>query len=83
MSASLKNAIFHSEKINKISDKLQSISVEVENDKYARVESVDQRLNNLNEQIDEYTELMNKKFNIVRENLSKINRSLEEDNQQN
>jgi hypothetical protein len=41
MSVSLKNAIFHSEKINKISDKLQSISVEVENDKYSRVEAVD------------------------------------------
>jgi len=41
MSVSLKNAIFHSDKITKISEKLNSISVGVENDKYARVENVD------------------------------------------
>jgi hypothetical protein len=49
MSVSLKNAIFHTEKISKISEKLKSIQVEVENDKYARVESLDNRLENLNE----------------------------------
>ena len=48
MSVSLKNAIFHTEKISKISDKLKSIHVEVENDKYARVEALDRRLENLN-----------------------------------
>jgi hypothetical protein len=41
MSGSLKNAYFNSEKISKISEKLNSISVGVENDKYARVENVD------------------------------------------
>ena len=49
MSVSLKNAIFHTEKISKISEKLKSIQVEVENDKYSRVESLDNRLENLNE----------------------------------
>jgi|688.fasta_scaffold1342379_1 hypothetical protein len=49
MSASLKNAIFHTEKISKISEKLNSIQVGVENDKYARIEAVDNRLANLNE----------------------------------
>ena len=44
MSASLKYAIFHSDKISKISEKLTSISVGVENDKYSRVENVDARL---------------------------------------
>jgi hypothetical protein len=56
MSVSLKNAIFHTEKISKISDKLKSIQVEVENDKYARVETLERRLENLNEQIGDYTE---------------------------
>jgi hypothetical protein len=51
MSVSLKNAIFHSDKITKISEKLNSISVGVENDKYARVENVDQRLQTLDDQI--------------------------------
>ena len=49
MSVSLKNAIFHTEKISKISDKLKSIQVEVENDKYSRVEVLDRRLENLNQ----------------------------------
>jgi hypothetical protein len=38
MSVNLKSAIFHSDKITKISEKLNQISVGIENDKYARVE---------------------------------------------
>lgn len=90
MSVNLKNVIFHSDKITKISEKLNQISVGIENDKYARVELVDQRLSSLEDQISQFSDQLNKKFALLKENvkiylikIGKINKNLEDENNNN
>ena len=62
----------HSDRIYRISEKLNGIQLGVEYDKQGKYEQLDGKLKVLFEQHEEFQEAMAKKFSILRENVHKF-----------
>lgn len=69
------------ERLSKISERLTNIHLNIENDKYSKYEEVEVRIANLDEKVIETNEINFKSFNQVKDQISKIIQSIEEDRQ--
>lgn len=69
------------DRLGKISERLNNIHLNIENDKYSKYEEVEIRLANLDEKIIETNETNFKTFNQTKEEISKIIQMIEEDRQ--
>lgn len=69
------------DRLGKLSERLNNIHMNIENDKYSKYEEVEVRLANLDEKVIETNESNFKTFNQTKEQISKIIQSIEEDRQ--
>ena len=69
------------DRLGKISERLNNIHLNIENDKYSKYEEVEIRLANLDEKIIESNETNFKTFNQTKEEISKIIQMIEDDRQ--
>ena len=69
------------DRLNKISERLNNIHLNIENDKYSKYEEVEVRIANIDEKVIESNEATFKTFNQTKEQISKIIQSIEEDRQ--
>ena len=69
------------ERLEKISQKLNNIHFNIENDKNAKYEEVESRLASLDEKSMESNEMTFKTFNQIKEQISNIIQNIEEDRQ--
>lgn len=69
------------DRLTKISEKLNNIHLNIENDKYSKYEEVEVRVANLDEKSIESNEMNFKAFNQTKEQISKIIQCIEEDRQ--
>lgn len=69
------------DRLSKLSERLNNIHLNIENDKYSKYEEVEVRLANLDEKVIETNESNFKTFNQTKDQISKIIQSIEEDRQ--
>ena len=69
------------ERLGKISERLNNIHLNIENDKYSKYEEVEVRIANLDEKVIETNEATFKTFNQTKEQITQIIQSIEEDRQ--
>ena len=70
------------DRLNKISQKLNNIHLNIENDKNLKYDEVETRLTNLDERVNEANEATFKTFNQTKEQISNLIQLIEEDRQQ-
>ena len=70
------------ERLNKISQRLNNIHLNIENDKNSKYEEVESRLANLDERVNESNEATFKTFNQTKEQIANLIQMIEEDRQQ-
>jgi hypothetical protein len=69
------------ERLSKLSERLNNIHLNIEADKYSKYEEIEVRLNNLDERSIESNETNFKTFSTIKEQITKIIQSIEEDKQ--
>jgi len=69
----------HKQKIERIAEKLNNVHITPENERNSKIDLLENRSKNLEEKITEYVESNNKRVNLLRDQIQKIQRMLEEE----
>jgi vacuolar-type H+-ATPase subunit I/STV1 len=69
------------DRLSKLSDKINVINYSVDQEKHSKFEYLNQRINDVDDRLGEVQEQSSKKFTVIREQIGKIQKQLDEEKQ--
>ena len=71
----------YADRVNKITERLNDLHSNIEQEKFVKLEQVETKVNNVDDQIIEWHEGNNKKFNTIKDKIQEFQKYIEEDQQ--